>query len=325
MNLHSRRVFCGALASTALAAATRPAGAVIILDSTWRAEGGRPGRESDGFRAHIALANQPQFAALVALAYVLDEEEWGPWGAASGTWIANSGGAGYVLTAAHVFDPGESAGAYVYCTADGTVRHGTGVVFHPLYQWHQGDSDRTGYDFAVVRLDGPVINVGPPPFLYAGDQEEGARVVMVGYGSRGIGSVGEQPVYESSSFGKAAAENTVDEMMEAVHPVPHDESAGNWLRVTLKHESEGASRLDGLLGTGDSGGSTWLRTRGVWAIAGVNATGSYGNHDTPDTPHPASSGCVEGNSCYGEHSFFARVSGVRDWLARVVPGARFIA
>ena len=94
--------------------------------------------------------------------------------------------------------------------------------------------------------------------------------------------------------------------MEAVRPVPQGEDAGNWLRVTLRRESEGASRLDGLLGSGDSGGSTWIRTGGIWAIAGVNANGT-------------------GNASYGDHSFFARVSGVRDWISRILPGLHFAA
>ena len=63
-------------------------------------------------------------------------------------------------------------------------------------------------------------------------------------------------------------------------------------------------RLDGILGSGDSGGSAWIRTRlAGWAICGVNANG---NGDT-----------------YGAQSWFARVSGVRDWLNATMPGLRF--
>jgi len=299
MILTRRRGVLGALFTTSLAVTLRPAGAVIVLDSTWRAEGGGPGQESRGFRAHVALANQPQFAGLIPLSHAGDDE----WGVGSGTWIGNFGGFGHVLTAAHVFDRGGSAADYDYRMPDGEVRQGTSVTFHPLYNWN--DEERVGYDFAIVRLDGPVTDAGPAPFLYSGEREEGARIVMVGYGSRGIGSVGQQPIYHPS-WGKAAAENTVDEVMRAVRPVPQGQDAGNWLRVTLRRESEGASRLDGLLGSGDSGGSTWIRTSGTWAIAGVNANGT-------------------GNATYGEHSFFARVSGARDWLTRTVPGVRFTA
>ena len=94
--------------------------------------------------------------------------------------------------------------------------------------------------------------------------------------------------------------------MDAVRPVPKTGDAGNWLGVTLRRESEGAERLDGILGSGDSGGSAWIRTEGGgWAVCGVNANG---NGDT-----------------YGSQSWFARVSGVRDWLNATVPGLRFIS
>lgn len=117
-------------------------------------------------------------------------------------------------------------------------------------------------------------------------------------------SVGERPAYHSIP-GKAAAENKVDEVMAAVRPPPGGADAGNWLSVTLRRESEGASRLDGILGSGDSGGSAWVAAGGGWAIAGVNANG---NGDT-----------------YGSQSYFARVSGVHDWLTQTVPGLRFVS
>lgn len=295
--LTRRRVVRGALVTASLAATVRRSGAVIILDSTWQAEGGGPGHESEGFGAHIDLANEPQFDAVIPLSYSGDDD----WSAGSGTWVGNFGGVGYLLTAAHIFERDGSADDYDYRLPDGTVAEGAAITFHPQYNWD--NQLRTGYDFAIVRLDGPVSDAGTPPLLYGGDREGGARIAMVGYGSRGIGSVGQQPIYQPS-WGKAAAENTVDETMAMVRPVPNGEDAGNWLRVTLHREAEGASRLDGLLGSGDSGGSTWIRTGGIWAIAGVNANGT-------------------GNAAYGEHSFFARVSGVRDWLARILPGLRF--
>jgi hypothetical protein len=296
MTVRRRRLLSGALASAGLASALRPAGAVVILDSTWRAEGGRPGRESAGFRAHIALANQPQFAGLVSFSY--DGETWG---SASGTWIGNVGGQGLVLTAAHVYERDDLATEYVYRTIGGSVRRGVRLDIHPLYNWN--NEETTGYDFAIVRLDGPVADAGPPPSLYAGTAELGARIVMIGFGNRGVGSLGERPEYHAGAD-KAAAENIVDEVIPAVKPVPRDSDAGNWFGVTLRRESEGASRLDGILGSGDSGGSTWLQSGGVWAIAGVNSNGGEE---------------------YESHAYFARVSGVRDWIGRFAPGVRFTA
>jgi hypothetical protein len=290
MTLTRRRFAAGTLAAGPLAAAPRPAGAVIVLDSTWRAEG--------GFRAHLALADQPQFASVIALS----SDDGQVWGSGSGTWIGNVRGHARILTAAHVFNRGGAADDYVYRAPDGTVMQGTDLVFHPLYNWN--NAERTGYDFAIVELDGPIEDAGPRPALYGGNREKGQRIVMVGWGSRGIGSVGQKPSYYVE-VDKAAATNKIDDVMDVVRPVPKTGDAGNWLGVTLRRESEGAERLDGILGSGDSGGSAWLRTEdGGWAVCGVNANG---NGDT-----------------YGSQSWFARVSGVRDWLTATVPGLRFV-
>jgi len=291
MTVTRRRFAAGALAAGTLAAAPRPSGAVIILDSTWRAE--------SGFRAHMALADQPQFASVIALS----SDDGQVWGSGSGTWIGNVRGHARILTAAHVFNRGGSADDYVYRAPDGTVMQGTDLVFHPLYNWD--NAERTGYVFAIVQLDGPIDDAGPRPALYGGTREKGQRIVMVGWGSRGIGSVGQKPSYYVE-VDKAAATNKIDDVMDVVRPVPKTGDAGNWLGATLRRESEGAERLDGILGSGDSGGSAWLRTEdGGWAVCGVNANG---NGDT-----------------YGSQSWFARVSGVRDWLTATVPGLRFIS
>jgi hypothetical protein len=298
MTITRRRVVAGALASTALAGAIRPAGAIIIQDSTWRAEGGRPGRERDGFRAHIALANQPQFDSLVALSKDNGQE----WNDASGTWLGNFGGVGHVLSAAHVYGGGAHVGTYLLRTQGGTVLRGTRLVTHPDYKGENHD----GYDVAVVRLDRPVTDGGSPPLLYAGEVRIGTRIVMVGFGSRGLGSTGEQDVYDWPQSNKTAAENTVDKVTNP-DPEPDDDvddgDAGNWLRVTLRPESEGGSRLDGILGGGDSGGSAWMRLNGRWVVVGVN---------------------VSGGEKYGEESYFARLYGIRPWLSGVLPGLRFI-
>ncbi len=303
VNIRRRRFLTHAAAGASIGAAAglaRPAGAVIILDSTWHDEGGRRGHESEGFGAHIALANQPQFASLVAMARNRGGDDPG-WGAASGTWIGNVEGRGRILTAAHIFNRGGPARYYLYRTASEAVHRGIEVDFHPLYNW--SNDERTGYDFAIVTLRDAVTDSGPPPALHAGTVREGMQVVMIGYGSRGIASEGQQlKFYEPSD--KAAARNVVSRTMAAVRPVPQGSDAGNWFGVTLRTESEGASRLDGLLGSGDSGGSTWVRTAAGWSIAGVNSNG------TGDT--------------YGKRSYFPQVSGVRDWLNDKVPGLRFV-
>jgi hypothetical protein len=275
-------MLAGSLASGVLAGSTRPAGAVIVLDSTWRAEGGAPGRESDGFGAHEALANRPQFASVIPLSTDRGES----WGRASGTWLGNSGGNAWVLSASHNFVRQDSVFDYVYRAPDGTMCEGAQLERHPLFNGVNHVSG--GYDFALIRIRGPMRGGGNPPLLYGGDQEEGAKVVMVGYGARGIASIGEREEFDGPSGSKAAATNIVEEMMAPVQPPPRDADRGN--------------RLDGLLGSGDSGGSLWMQTAAGWAIVGVNANGG---------------------DRYGDSSYFARVSGVRSWLLSKVPGLRF--
>jgi hypothetical protein len=294
----NRRRFLGGTIGSSLIAAARPSGAVVVLDSTWRAEGGRPGRESEGFGAHIRLANQPQFASLVAMSGDRGES----WGIGSGTWIGNVGGRGHILTAGHVFGDGEGARTFLYRSNRGTVHYARHVEFHPL--WNGDVHEREGYDLALVTLATPVTDAGPPPALFEGQIEVGDRIVMIGFGSRGIASVGEHEEYHRHSD-KAAAENIVNDVEDAEHPVPHDGNAGNWFSVKLRHESEGALRLEGILGGGDSGGSTWVRVGDDWAIAGVNSNGN-------------------GDERYGSESFFAQVSGVQEWIAELVPGVRFL-
>lgn len=297
-----------------LLALTAPlqAGAVVVLDSTWREEGGRRGREDQGFGAHIRLAHQPQFDALMSF-YGVEEEDWG---VASGTWIGNDQGKGYILTAAHNFN-GENgtrldARAYKYRSLGGTVYQGEQVWINPGYKAHDEEVDRTGYDIAIVRLSRPVTDAGAQPFLYAGQAEKGRVLTFVGFGSRGIGSQGEDDRYIGDNRDKAAAQGLVEDVLPAQDPATGD--AGNYIGVFLPKEDGSiennfggsrrpVSRYAGLLGSGDSGGSAWIQFDGTWVIVGVNANG---DGDT-----------------YGDHSWFGRVALHKAWIQGIVPSARF--
>lgn len=300
------RAIFGGLA--ALLVLSSPGGAVTILDSTWQREGGRPGQEWEGFGAHLDLAAQPQFRALVA--FSSDGESWGE---ASGTWIGNHDGAAYILTAAHVYELPADPDEYWILSPDGTIFEAERVWIHP--NWN-GDLDtRAGYDLAIVRLDGPITDAGPQPVLYDGDGEAGALITFVGFGMRGIGSVGEDERFHDGEPYPAAAQGVVDEWSAPVLPMPADDEAGNTLGIFLPREDGGipnpnggssrpATPLVGLLGSGDSGGSAWMQVGGGWMIVGVNSMGS-------------------GNAEYGENAWFARVSPLRPWIEQIVPTARF--
>ena len=297
MTVTRRPLLAAGLAGLAALPVARPAGAVIVLDRTWRAEGGRPGRESEGFRAHEALAEQSPFAPVIPLSTDGGED----WGIGSATWLGNFGGNAWVLSASHLFTRDDSVFDFTFRAPDGTLCKGDRQIRHPLFN---GNNDETtGYDVVLLRITGPMNGGGPAPLLYGGTREQGADVVMVGYGARGIGSIGENEAYDGPSGAKAAATNVVHETMDRVQPPPRTGDRGNWLSVTLRRETEGAGRLDGLLGSGDSGGSLWMQTPAGWAVVGVNANGG---------------------DRYGDSSYFARVSGLRPWLTSHVPGLRFV-
>lgn len=301
----ARAAVTGALVWLAAAA---PAAAVVVLDSTWREEGGAKGRESEGFGAHLKLAAEPQFRAV--LAFASDGETWGE---ASGTWIGNDETHAYVLTAAHVYETPARPGAYVVRGPGGEVLKADRVWVHPA--WNGDNDTRTGFDLALLRLTRRIDDAGPAPLLYGGRGEAGKLVTFVGYGNRGIGSAGEKAAYYTGSA-KAAAQGIVDQWVDVVDPPPADEDGGNYLGVFLPKEDgsianpyggsrKPASRLVGLLGAGDSGGSAWMRLGERWVIVGVNGNGT-------------------GKARYGDSSWMARVSPHRDWILGRFPGARFV-
>ena len=287
----------------------RPASAVVVLDGTWKAEGGAKGREAEGFGAHLRLAAEPQFRAVVALA-----TPDGEWGEASGTWIGNVDGHAWILTAAHIFDLPGAPGDYVVRGPRGETLKADRVILHP--KWNGDTETRTGFDLALLRLKKPIEGLGEAPLLHAGDGEAGKTLTFVGYGSRGIGSTGEQPRFYTGSD-KAAARGVVDELVDPAKPTRKKGDLGNWMGVFLPKEDgsienpyggsrKPVDRLAGLLGSGDSGGSAWMSIEGRWRIVGVNSNGS-------------------GTARYGDSSWFARVSPHRDWIASHVPTARFAA
>src|SRR5690242_4107436 len=112
MTLTRRRTLAGI--SIALALPDPRADAVVVPEG-WRAEGLRP---------FISLAHQAQFAPLVALS----NDDGENWDIASATWIGNFAGAGYLLTAAHVYDSGGTADGYLYRSRSGQIRHGTHLL-----------------------------------------------------------------------------------------------------------------------------------------------------------------------------------------------------
>jgi hypothetical protein len=301
-----RRWLGGAMAAIMIVGAGVPASAVVILDSTWKKEKGG-GPDTAGFGAALRLAAEPQFRAVLSLSS--DGESWGE---ASGTWIGNDERYAYILTAGHIYDLPAKIDDYVVRGPGGRTLTPDRLWIHP--RWNGDPNNRGGYDVAIMRLSRPLDGLGPQPVLYEGDGESGRLITFVGYGSRGIGSVGEDDRFYEDD-GKAAAQGVVDEWFPLKPSEDEDEDVGNFLGVYLPREdgkvpnpfggaTKPATPLIGLLGSGDSGGSAWMPLGAEWVVVGVNSSG-------------------DGDAKYGESSWFCRVSAHRDWIRKIYPGARF--
>lgn len=293
-----KRFYVVCLASIVSLCLSRMAWSVVILESTYK---------QYGFKPAEALALEPQFSSLI---YLDSESSCG-----SGSWIGNYKGHGYVLTAGHMFTKESNASDYSYVAIDGTEYQGEEVFLHPF--WNDNLEDRSGYDFAIVRLSEEVEDVGPQPYLYNGSNEQGKTLTFIGYGYRGAAKKGEDDSIDTKDE-PAAAEGLVEEVNTAVDPVPKKGDAGNYLAIWLPKEDGSISNpindkgitkpispLAGILGSGDSGGPAWIQTDNGWAIAAINSNGNE-------------------NAAYGNSSWFPRISHVEKWIKSIVPTAEFI-
>lgn len=298
--LPRRRTALAASLAALLAVQATGAHAILILDSTWREEGGGKGHESEGFDAHYALAHEPQFDALVAL---YEEGEH----VASGTWIGNDGRRGYILTASHVFDGGSTESRW-------TVRTETGgeyrVVDHWMHPRYDEFDDRTlGFDMAIMVVERPIEDLGPEPTLYCGVAELGQVATFVGYGYVGTGSYGEEMRFQLG-IERAAARNRIEIVAPLTDPddansliVDFDSERGDDNALAdIGSDPYPIDRLEGALGSGDSGGSIWIQQNGGWMLAGINSAGGRG---------------------YGGLDWFARIATQHELLRGVFPGAHF--
>lgn len=282
---------CAVIGSTATAAFP-----VVVLDETWAEYGGTRAEPASGFGAHITLAAKSDFSAGFGL--------WdGAAFTASGTWIGNdSAGSAYILTSAHNFEPDDDASVWTYVSSTGGEYAGSDLWIHPDYDHISEDSG--DFDLAIVRLDGNLSDVGPKPLLYQGANELGGTIVIVGFGSRGPGSTGEQDEFYDAPVA-AAAMNIVDDVNGECgnHCIMYDFDASDGSANGLDGSPEPINKFEGILGSGDSGGGTWLDVGGGWVLVGVNSWGD--------------------DSVYGSVSSATRISDHADWVSSVFPEAAF--
>lgn len=213
----------------------------------------------------------------------------------------------WVVTAAHAVAWQSEVGQV---WIDGVAREVERVVLHPGYRSPPqalvdqalasgdavlivvllGGSD----DIALVRLAQPVRDVAPVA-LYAGSEEMGRMVKILGKGATGTGATGHDP---------KASHRT--ELRRAFNTIT---SAHERWACYVFDPPPSSLPLEGILGDGDSGGPVLIQAEGGWRLAGL-----------------ASWKLVQGDirsarpGRYGQTNCNVRLGHYRDWMRSVIAG-----
>ncbi|HEY8358426.1 MAG TPA: trypsin-like peptidase domain-containing protein [Ramlibacter sp.] len=265
-----------------------PASAVVILDSTWEETGGAPGSEPDGFAGHEELAQEAQFSATVS---VQDADSW-----ASGVWLGNDAEHGYVVTSGHSLGPDEAweaahpdeldaihytdmPDALEVVTDDGNAYPVSEIRRHPYFDHY---ANLAGTDMAVLVTETPVEGLGEQPSLYCGEDEGGQTITFVGYGSRGIGSVGVDPIFSRDGLSRAAGRTVVGfvepdlNILRAYFLKDYSNADAPDVRFG---PSSAVDEFQASIAHGDSGGPVFMETTDGWAIIGINTNSFTDKYD----------------------------------------------
>lgn len=207
----------------------------------------------------------------------------------------------WVVTAAHT-----TLGHPTEIILNGVPRKVERLVVHPGYKTlpndliaqaiESGDASRamafqsSNDDIALIKLSVPVTDVSPAP-LYRGDREAGEVAKFIGKGATGDGITGQ-----------AGPNRTV--LRRAYGKI--DRVEGHWL-VSRFNAGLSAHELEGMSGSGDSGGPVLIEAEGQWWLAGL-AAWKY----------------VDGNAAafrtgiYGQSTYNVRISSYTKWIEGVL-------
>lgn len=211
----------------------------------------------------------------------------------------------WVLTAAHAVSWQEHVDQVVIA---GKPRPVERVVLHPGFKrlpqalidraLASGDGEEivaflsASDDIALVKLAAPVVDVAPVA-LYRGSKELGKTVELLGKGATGTGARGHDPNGSHRT-----------ELRRASNRI--DRADARWLCYTFDRPPA-ALPLEGMGGSGDSGGPVLLGRAGRWRLAGLMSW-KRGLGDLRTT-WPAQ---------YGHGSCNVRVSRYVGWIERTI-------
>jgi len=222
----------------------------------------------------------------------------------------------WVLTAAHAA-PMQMHGMESDVSIGGVARKVKRVITHPGYKrvpdqlvkevLATGDLTKlhafldSSDDIALIELASPVTDVAPVP-LYRGNDEVGMTAELVGKGATGNGTKGQ----DSHSPHRAV-------LRHAFNVIVGNDARYVWYRFDTPAS---ALPLEGVTGSGDSGGPLLIGDGGSRQLVGLASWSKYPpDHPflktwTPDRP------LVEG--LYGEIVHAVRVSRYIPWIEGVI-------
>ena len=211
---------------------------------------------------------------------------------------------GWVLTAAHAA-PMEGMGATI---AINGKNYGVDRVFlHPGFKRMPdalgkeaiatGNPSKihaflaTSDDIALIRLAAPADGV-PPMALYRGTDEPGQVAALAGKGATGNGAIGLVP---------GGSHRTL--LRQAYNAITGGNERYLWYRFDPPPQG---LPLEGVLGSGDSGGPLMIEDHGAWTLVGL------GSWITAVPEHALEAGF------YGQVVYNVRVSRYTDWIEDVM-------
>ncbi|HWZ63598.1 MAG TPA: trypsin-like serine protease [Steroidobacteraceae bacterium] len=213
-----------------------------------------------------------------------------------GTLIARQ----WVVTAAHAVHEHHPDRV----TINGKPRAVAGTVIHPGFEGvptpavMAGDAAplmrelRGMLDIALLQLVAPVEDTQPAE-LYRANDEVGKRVTLYGKGATGTGASGEEPTSPHRGL-----------LRRAYNRVSSAER--QWLTYVFDCSSQ-APLLEGVIGSGDSGGPVLIDANGSQKLAGITSWRSW-RGDLKD---------IRRGVC-GQRFYCSRVSHYADWIDHVV-------
>ena len=189
----------------------------------------------------------------------------------------------WVLTAGHVSQGKQSGGVFNVGGINYTIES---TILHPGYS-------STANDIGLLYLSAPVTGVGAAEMFHFDQPASilGREATYVGYGYTGTGLTGALPVIERRAFtnliefyGDQYGLTTTSFVSDFDNPTGTS---------NRQDSNPVATRLEGAVAPGDSGGGVFVTVGGVCYLIGINSYSGYVSLETSNSKYGGLSGAVD--------------------------------